>query len=170
MLDALTALSLAEKPSKILRCGVSSGVLTRLGHRTTKESGYVRSRRSPSAVQPCRAEIVSQDYQLVDDAKPEGPVVVWLGEDLCKPVNVRHQVEAGSRSGYLEIALHASGVGDFNCSDDDPEHEKQRAEEQEPSADSLDSALLSGPSVSPRHELTSGQVCSKNAMGKCLVN
>ena len=75
-----------------------------------------------------------------------------------------------ARSGYLEIALHASGVGDFNCSDDDPEHEKQRAEEQEPSDDSLDSVSLSGRSVSPRHELTSGQVCSKTAMGKCLVN
>ena len=39
--------------------------------------------------------------------------------------------------GCLEIALRVvGGVGDFNCSVDDPEHDKQRAEKQNTSDES----------------------------------
>jgi hypothetical protein len=76
----------------------------------------------------------------------------------------------GSDLGRRADELGCIKSGNLNCSDDDPERDKQSAEEQEPSDDSLDSALPSGRPVGPRHELTSGRVCSKNAMGKCLVN
>jgi hypothetical protein len=62
----------------------------------------------------------------------------------------------GSDLGRRAGELGCLKAGNFNCSDDDPEHDKQSAEEEEPSDDSLDSALPSGRSVSPRHELPSG--------------
>ena len=40
--------------------------------------------------------------------------------------------------GCLEIALPVGGTGDFNCSDDDPEDDKEGAEKQETFDDFLD--------------------------------
>src|SRR5262245_24277367 len=49
----------------------------------------------------------------------------------------------------LEIALRVvGGAGDFNCSVDNPEHDKQRAENQNTSDESLDSATAFGRPVS----------------------
>ena len=61
------------------------------------------------------------------------------------------------------------GAGDFNCAVDDPEHDKQRAEKQSTSDESLNSATAFGQPVSPRHDLTSDDLFS-NAIGKSLFN
>ncbi len=42
-----------------------------------------------SAVQPSRTRIVSQWHRPVNEAKPEGPVGGWLGESLCRAVDIR---------------------------------------------------------------------------------
>ena len=53
---------------------------------------------------------------------------------------------------------------DFNCAVDDPKHDKQRAEKQSTSDESLDSATAFGQPVSPRHDLTSAGLFSRTQL------
>jgi hypothetical protein len=55
-----------------------------LGRLMNKKCAIVRSFKRSLSGPALQRRMLSQEYQAVDEAKPEGPVGVWLSGSLCR--------------------------------------------------------------------------------------